>query len=283
MNHVHEHHEPAGGGVAAKPAPAIALYIALGAFVLGVAAIGYFAFFRTILAGEISPAAIGFVLFAVISGLAAFFSPCGLSLLPAYFSLYFSTFPSGSQARIWAVAARALAASLGLLAFLALLGALTGVLGAGVESLKEAIPLIRRTIGIILIALGISHLAGIWNYQGIERFVLRLPFVKARGSSVGAFGVYGFGYALGGAGCSIAILGSLFLFGVAGGGLREAFSIFGVAAITMAALMFGISLLVGLAQSRVFPTLIKATPVIQRLAGFAIIAAGFSLLFLVKV
>lgn len=282
MNHEH-------GPTPKVPAPraqkkAISFYLFALVFIVIVGVGGYLLFFQPFFGNGKEIAAIGLLGFAVIAGIASFFSPCGISLLPAYFSIYFSSLTPDQREKPprGEIVLRAVLAALGLGIFIALLGGLAGIAGQNIQRFQELIPIIRRVIGVLLVIIGFLHFFGKGIYGFVDRLIHHLPFLKARGGGAGQFLVYGFGYGIGGAGCSLAILGSLFLASLVAGGFAQAFRNFTVAGLVMMSLMVLVSLAIGFYQNQIYQRLLGAVAPIQKLAGLAIIGAGLLLILIVQ-
>lgn len=113
-------------------------------------------------------------LFAIVAGVASFFSPCAFPLLPSYFSFYQTAGrrADGPGKGAGKALKFGLAAALGVITFALILGAIIAVLGTGVAqrlsiSAPEAsqfVRIFRGVVGAILLTLGISQLLG-WNLK----------------------------------------------------------------------------------------------------------------------
>lgn len=136
-----------------------------------------------------STALYGTVLFAVGAGAATFFAPCSYALLPGYVGYYVAA-TDRQTAPLPGALSRGVAAAVGALGTFLLLGGLATIAGNLIETL---LPAVEPAVGVVLIALGVTVLAG-----KTESFHVSLP---KRRSSVLGFGLFGAMYALASAAC----------------------------------------------------------------------------------
>jgi cytochrome c-type biogenesis protein len=221
---------------------------------------------------------------AVIAGVASFFSPCSFPLLPGYLSVYYtSSLPvSGAASRWRHTLSRGGAAVLGVVTFNLLLGAIIGLLGAGVArglSIGGAEPstyvlFLRGGGGIVLLVLGIVQFAG-WNFK--PTFVDAFSYYtrpKRKGTAAGSLYLYGLGYSTAGMGCTGPILAGLTIFALSPGGPASALSAFAVFSATMGGLMLLVSVLVAASQDTLIRRLKSTSPRIKQAASILLIAVG---------
>ncbi|MFQ5942414.1 MAG: cytochrome c biogenesis CcdA family protein [Anaerolineales bacterium] len=225
-------------------------------------------------------------LFAVVAGVASFFSPCAFPLLPSYFSFYQTAGRQSVEPRSGTGEALrcGLAAAFGVVTFALILGAIITVLGTGVAqglSISGPEPSqfvrgFRGVIGAILLTLGFGQLVG-WNLK--PRFVDAFAFYTRpkqegkRGPAVNLY-LYGLGYNAAGMGCTGPILAGLIVVALASGGLTSALGAFFVFAVTMGALMLFVSLLVAASEETLITRMKAAAPTIKRASSYVLILVG---------
>ena len=113
-------------------------------------------------------------LFAIVAGVASFFSPCAFPLLPSYFSFYQSAgkHTEGDRKGSGKALKFGLAAALGVITFALILGTVIAVLGTGVaqglsisaSESSQFVRIFRGLVGAILVTLGVVQLLG-WNLK----------------------------------------------------------------------------------------------------------------------
>jgi len=166
-------------------------------------------------------AAYGLLFVATIAGIASFFNPCAFPLLPAYLAQYYTTDDSeakaaeGSSPDASSEASRGekstkhifisgLAAALGVVTFILLLGIVIGVLGAGFgkslglvgENPSISVRWLRGIVGVLLLYLGFSHATGKGNpFEKLANIWHPKPLPKEKQAFRKLFS-YGFGYTL---------------------------------------------------------------------------------------
>lgn len=224
--------------------PALALAALLAA--------GYLVF--RVFAGTLrhDPGAVGLAVFALVAGVATFFSPCSFPLLPAFVAKVRELQEGGASpgaspgglAGSAALGALAFAALLGLIAWLAGLSRLGGLrISSGDPSpVSRAL---RGGLGALMLLLGFVHLGG------------RMPRVPgaARLAEVGrdrgvagrprlGLLLYGLGYALAGIGCAGPIAAGLLAFALAVATPTTAAAAFALYGLVLGGLMFAVTLAV---------------------------------------
>lgn len=136
------------------------------------------------------------LLIAYTSGLVAAINPCGFAMLPAYLAFFLGTDRSDGSAA--ASVQRALVTSAVLAAgFLSVFLVVGGLLGAGVDGIRDVLPWVSIALGVGLLALGV------WLLTGRE-FSLATPRLNAGGRTREArsMGVFGVSYAITSLGCT---------------------------------------------------------------------------------
>ena len=225
-------------------------------------------------------------LFAVVAGVASFFSPCAFPLLPSYFSFYQTAgrHTEGARKGTGKALRFGLAAALGVITFALILGVIIAVLGTGVaQGLSISAPessqfvrIFRGAVGGILVTLGVGQLLG-WNlkptFVDAFAFYTRPRQVGERGPATNLY-LYGLGYNAAGMGCTGPILAGLIVAALASGGISSALGAFLVFAVTMGALMLAVSLLVAASEETLITRMKAATPKIKRAASYVLILVG---------
>ncbi len=225
-------------------------------------------------------------LFAVVAGVASFFSPCAFPLLPSYFSFYQTAgrHTEGARKGTGKALRFGLAAALGVITFALILGVIIAVLGTGVaQGLSISAPessqfvrIFRGAVGGILVTLGVGQLLG-WNlkptFVDAFAFYTRPRQVGERGPATNLY-LYGLGYNAAGMGCTAPILAGLMVFALSTGGFASALGAFALFSVTMGALMLTVSGLVAASQRTLIARLNAATPNIKMAASILMVLVG---------
>lgn len=219
------------------------------------------------------------IVLSVIFGVAAFFSPCAFTVLPAYVSGLLAK-EETETAKIAKSLYLGAIAALGIITVNIILGIIIGVLGAAAPFAKDPrqdIPLIlavRALMGIIVIAMGVFTVAGReLNLQFIQRFLTKQGFGRS-------MYFYGIMYNAAAIGCTGPILLGLILYSFASGSLLFAVTAFAVFSLTMGSLMVLITVLAGLFKQAIVKQMVQITPFITKAAGLLMILAGLAIVVL---
>lgn len=211
--------------------------------------------------------ATGQAAFAFGAGIATFFSPCVVALLPGYVSYYVATV-EGESAPLSGSFARGVAASAGALGTFAVLSAAALVAGTALERL---LPVVELLVGLLLIAMG-----GLVIWKGALSPTVALP---QRRSSVLGFGFFGAVYALAATACVLPLFLSVTVVSldltVAGTAL-----VLVAYASGFAALMLSSTVAVAIGQEAALDRFTGHAGTLTRLAGVVLIFAGFAQLYL---
>jgi len=227
-------------------------------------------------------AAYGLLFVAAIAGVASFFNPCAFPLLPAYLAQYYTTKEGEGEKSTKQLLLSGLAAALGVITFIVLLGIVIGILGAGFgKSLglageNPSIPVLwlRGIVGAILLYLGFSHVTGKGNpFEKLSRFWHPKPLPKETQGFRKMYS-YGFGYTLLGIGCGGPIMAGLFVFALSRGGFVDALLAFAIYSLVMAFLMIVVSMLIALSKETLLTGLRQSTVAIQRVSGILLLLVG---------
>lgn len=226
------------------------------------------------------------LLFAIVAGIATFFSPCSFPLMPGYLTRHLQLIDKNSSRNILRnTLSNGLAAAAGVLLFNLALGlgiALLGSTFGGSLAISTSRPniyvqIFRGAVGAFLVTLGVLNLrgTGIFHSDMLTSLGRRLGKNGHLAPSREMF-AYGFGYVSVGIGCAGPILSGLVIFALTFGGIAETFGAFALFATTMAALMVGVSLLVSVSPSTI-SQLTQGGPKIKKAAAIAQIAVGIFL------
>ena len=211
----------------------------------------------------LSMAALGF-----LAGIGAFFAPCAVSLFPGYITYYMAvTRPANprQEVRLWRSLRYGGSAAMGAITFFALIGIALHLVGGGVSSfLITAKPLVALTI----IGLGILQLTD-WTIQLPGRKML-----AGESNPVRTLFLYGFGYGLASAGCTLPVYVFMIILPLSSGQPGAALITFLSFALAMGLLMVTVSLLIGLSHEAILARFQAAAPRIKRLSGVVLILVG---------
>ena len=199
----------------------------------------------------------GTLAFALTAGVATFFAPCAYPLLPGYVGYYLSR----EEADLAGATVRGVAATVGALAVLALVGWVLVSLGTRVVS---NLAILEPVVGIALVVLGLAVLSG-----RAPSLHLLLP---ERRASVAGFALFGGVYAVAAAGCVVPVV-----LGVVTQALTlppaQATAVVGVYAAAVSLPLLGVTLLsaVGSDALRAASSYVGS---VQRVAAAVMIVAG---------
>jgi cytochrome c-type biogenesis protein len=259
----------------------------LAILVAALVATGYGVFVFFIKSFSPTAGTLSLLIFAVIAGVATFFSPCSFPLMPGYLTRHLQVMNRDSDKARRSVVSNGLAAAGGVFLFDLILGlaivligsSFAGSLGISGSSPNLYVRIFRGTVGAFLVLLGILNLkgTGIFHNDSLTSIGKRLMKNGALKPSREMF-AYGFAYVSVGIGCAGPILSGLPLFALSFGGAVEASAAFLLFAITMAGLMIGVSLLVAVSPSTL-TGLKNNGPRIKKIASFAQVAVGIFLAF----
>ncbi len=263
-------------------------WVALILATVAVVATGYGVFLYFLKGFSPTSGSLSLMIFAVVAGIATFFSPCSFPLMPGFLTRHIQL-ASGARQRTRTIStlSNGLAAAGGVLLFDLTLGLVILILGltfGGTLAISNSSPNIyvrtlRGSVGLILIGLGLLGLRGVGIFHAVVLNSFgRIVTEKGQvGPRLEMF-AYGFGYVSIGIGCAGPILSALLIFALSFGGTVEALWAFTLFAGTMAAMMIGVSLLV-LVSPSILTRLAEATPRIKTAASLIQISVGVFLIF----
>lgn len=219
------------------------------------------------------------VILSVIFGIAAFFSPCAFTVLPAYVSNYLTKEevkkpPFSKLLKLGSLAA------LGIILVNMIIGIAIAILGSATPFSKDPrtdIPLIlgiRVAAGFFIAILGVMTLMHKSFNIG---FIQNLVSKKNLSKSVFFYGII---YNAAALGCTGPIMLGLILYAYASGSFIVAFTSFVVFSLTMGLLMILVTVLTGLFKSIIIKKMVVATPFITKIAGIIMILVGLAIALL---
>lgn len=212
------------------------------------------------------------VLFSFSLGAAAFFSPCGFPLLPAYLAYYLPRRGEGQEGIARAlgrgVAGGALA-GLGALLVLLLIGGAAIALGA---PFKQNVVLLELAGGLLVLALGVATLLG----KGPSVALALRPSQKRDALGLAAFGAL---YAAVAASCVAPLLLSVLVLAFAAPTPVDGALYVLAYALGMATLLVAATALVALAQDSLLSGMKRALPWMQKASGALLVAVGLYLVY----
>lgn len=214
---------------------------------------------------------------AFSAGVATFFSPCSVGLVPAYLAYYAGLEEATDEDPLGALVGGARfggAAAAGILAVAVGAGLavhlLTGRLGVSTARLGDGIWALGVLVGLLLVGLGALMVAG----RGGRPLPLRPP----RSKSLAGMAGFGAVFALASIGCTlpvfVAILTQALVAGPVGG--MVTFLVYGAG---LAGLMLAVSIALSLARERVREAIRSILPHVRTAAGVVMVAAGLYTLY----
>lgn len=212
---------------------------------------------------------------SIIFGIAAFFSPCAFTVLPAYVSNYLTK----KEQKSFALLKLGFFAALGIIVVNMIIGIIIAILG-------EATPFSKDPRTDIPLILGIRILAGIFiailGFMTLLHKSFNFGFIQTFISKNIARSMFGYGiiYNAAAIGCTGPIMLGLMLYAYSTGSFISALTSFIVFSITMGILMILLTLLIRIFKSIIIKKMVQATPIIMKTAGMIMIIVGLSIAIL---
>lgn len=221
-------------------------------------------------------------------GIASFFSPCALPMLPAYLSYYLSAdsvSPADSDTGTGLGTAGGHSvtmslrrgvlfgglASLGMLSVFAVTAVVAGVLG---DVLTRVIPVLIPLVGVILFSLGVLMLADRATF--LSRSVQLPEWGEASPKQFFAFGLLFAGAALG---CTAPVFFGITLTALSTGGIAGAVTVLTGYASGMVGLFVVVTALVAVAKEETARRIRSLIPYVERASAVLLIGAGLYMLY----
>jgi cytochrome c-type biogenesis protein len=208
----------------------------------------------------------GLLALASAAGLASFFAPCAIGLLPAYLGVLLPHRDANPLAAGLKVAA-GMSATYAVVAVALMLAAAAGA----ASSLQRILPSLELAMGLLLVALALLLLFG-YDWGRLARAV-GLGRVDGR-RGLAAFGV---AYALAGFACTGPILFPILVAGLAQGPWGVA-AVFAAYASCLALFLVAVSALVAGGKRRATEWLLRNAPLVNRASAVLILAGGLYLI-----
>lgn len=218
--------------------------------------------------------------YAVGAGMVAAVNPCGFPMLPAYLGLYLGTEEaSGLKPGIGRRLARAIGLSLTMTAAFMLLFAGVGiVLGRGLHTVTNALPLAGLAVGVIMVIIAGRMLAGGTLHLSLgERMADRLGS-RARTAGIGGYFAYGLAYGLVSLSCTLPIFLVVVGSAATSAGLGAALSQFLLYAAGMGLVITVLTVSVGLLRNAA-RSIRLFLPYVQPLSAALLLLAGAYLVY----
>lgn len=228
----------------------------------------------------------GLFTWGISGGIASFFSPCALPMLPAYLSYYVAADTDDAHSSVDPVVSdggqyadapltRGVTfggvASLGMLVVFVLAAGVTGILG---DVLKPIIPVLIPGVGIVVIFLGVAMLAdrADWLSQSVSLPEWKEPSARH---------FFGFGvlFALAALGCTAPIFIGITLTALSSGGFAGAATVFSGYAGGMIGMFVVMTGLIALAKEETARQIRSLIPYVERASAVLLIVAGGYMLY----
>ena len=221
--------------------------------------------------------------FAFVAGMVAAVNPCGFVMLPAYLTLYLRDESDVDEDAGWTGTAKrgtkAVYVSLAMgLGFVALFGSAGLLVSASQELVKEALPWIGFTLGILMALLGAYILVGGKIYTGIaQQMAGRVG--DPRVSSLGGYFLFGVSYALASLSCTLPIFLSVVTSSFGRDGFFAGIVQFVAYAGGMAFLIMIVTIGVALFKSAILNPLRRSMQYVERVSAVILAVVGAYLVF----
>ncbi len=221
--------------------------------------------------------------FAFVAGMVAAVNPCGFVMLPAYLTIYLrdasdvddDTSLTGAAKRGSKAVYVSLAMGLG---FVALFGTAGLLVSASQELVKEALPWIGFTLGILMALIGAYILMGGKIYTGIaQRMADRVG--DPRVSSLGGYFLFGVSYALASLSCTLPIFLSVVTSSFGREGILSGLVQFVAYAGGMAFLIMIVTIGIALFKSAILNPLRRSMQYVERVSAVILAVVGAYLVF----
>lgn len=216
---------------------------------------------------------------SALFGTAAFFSPCALTVLPAYISRFLGEEREGRHS-LSKLLRLGLLGALGIILVNMVVGLIIAALGSAAPFAKDPrediapILAVRTVAGLLIALMGYFTLTG-------KR--VPLPFVQdllAQGSLSRSMFTYGIFYNAAAIGCTGPILLGLMLFAFQTGSAPAALSAFAVFSLTMGIWMVLLTVLTGLFKGAITKRLAAPVPALRTITGAVMMFVGLSIAIL---
>lgn len=224
----------------------------------------------------------GLYFLALVAGIAAFFSPCSFTLLPAYISASYGNIQEGDKkiGYIFSAAVGVLSFSIILGIVVTAIGKATSIATFGLAATSPDVYLVifRVFVGAILIFFGFMQISNATMHNRFTDGIAQRFNLKQK-EKFWKFYMYGFGYTLAGIGCSGGILASLIFFALTNGGLASVLTAFAIYAATMSSLMAIVSALSLNSNGVLIHKMKVSSPKIKKISGIVLVVVGLIIIY----
>ena len=224
----------------------------------------------------------GLYFLALVAGVAAFFSPCSFTLLPAYISASYGNIQEGDKkiGYIFSAAVGVLSFSIILGIVVTAIGKATSIATFGLAATSPDVYLVifRVFVGAILIFFGFMQISNATMHNRFTDGIAQRFNLKQK-EKFWKFYMYGFGYTLAGIGCSGGILASLIFFALTNGGLASVLTAFAIYAATMSSLMAIVSALSLNSNGVLIHKMKVSSPKIKKISGIVLVVIGLIIIY----
>ncbi len=234
--------------------------------------------FSTVSLTQSGGSLIAFGSLAALFGIATFFSPCSLPMLPGYISYYINQ--ESSTGKKHNPLLGGILAALGIISFFVIIGILVAMIGSAIQ---QYLRFFIIPIGGLLVVLGFLTLIGkdAFMERGID--YLKKPFEyifsKIRGtryeddSGTSGLFAYGFGYGAASSSCMAAPFIGMILISFGAGGLVGGMLIFGLYTLSLGAMMVIFTYMAS-SGSELLQKLVSKTDTIKKVSAVLLMMAG---------
>lgn len=211
--------------------------------------------------------------YALFLGMAATVNPCGFALLPAYLAAFVGLDDAAGQRTWlirWGAVGRAVAVAVVLTAgFVTVFGLFGAVVSKVIDDAERHLSWVTIVIGLAMVALGLWLLLG-------RALTLTLPKLQ-RGGADGTYAsmyLFGVSYALASLSCTIATFLGATSVAFSAGSYLSTVAVFVVYGLGMGVIVGVLTVAVALAKAGLVSRVRALVPVINRVAGGLLVAAG---------
>lgn len=219
------------------------------------------------------------VALSVLFGTAAFFSPCALTVLPAYISRFLGE-ERGSEHSLGTLLWLGVLGALGIIVVNMIIGLVIATLGSTAPFAKDPREDIAPILAIRTIAGLLIALMGYFTLTGKR---VPLPFVQdilTQGSLTKSIFTYGIFYNAAAIGCTGPILLGLMLYAFQTGSATAALGAFAIFSLTMGTWMVLLTILTGLFKKAAIRRFIAPAPLLRTITGAVMIFVGLTIAIL---
>lgn len=208
-----------------------------------------------------------------VGGMVAFFAPCCIACLPAYFSWLFGEKDEASKRSATDSALRAM--GMGLVTtggLVTVYGALAIPISLASAQIKPWLPLMIPVTGVGIILMGLYLATG-------KKIALPIPVAPSGSTRVRGFFLFGLGYGVVSLGCTFALFLAVVWAALFSGGVLDAALVFLAFALGKGALLIGSSFLIGVAKFYTVQRLSSWIPHVQKVSNAVLVAMGVYLIY----